>query len=115
MQAQTELYELCIQCICVLCVQNCLVISGVRGREYKPKYTRLVLCLKNIDLCATDAWGSCEVIELLLQIINRSGFYADTLEWISLAGLQICATISGGEKCELSPRFQSIVRALVMG
>lgn len=87
--------------------QNCLVVSGIRGKEYKPKLSRLVLFMKNIDLCSIDAWGTSEVIELLLQIVNRSGFYGENLEWVSINGLQICATLSDLEKQNLSPRFLS--------
>lgn len=85
--------------------QNSLVVSGIRGKEYKPKLARLILFLKNIDLCPVDAWGTSEVIELLLQIINRGGFYSENLEWISISGLQICGTISDLSGHNLSPRF----------
>lgn len=87
--------------------QSCLVVSGIRGKEYKPKLSRLVLFMKNIDLCPIDSWGTSEVIELLLQIINRSGFYGDSLEWISISGLQVCGTLSDLSKQNLSPRFLS--------
>lgn len=87
--------------------QNCLVVSGIRGKEYKPKMSRLVLFLKNIDLCPVDTYGTVEVIELLLQLINRHGFFSDTLEWISISGLQICGTLSDVTKQNLSPRFMS--------
>lgn len=85
--------------------QNCLVVSGIRGKEYKPKLLRLVLFLKNIDLCPIDSWGTSEVIELLLQLVNRSGFYGENLEWVSISGLQVCATLSDLSKQNLSPRF----------
>lgn len=87
--------------------QNCLVVSGIRGKEYKPKLSRLVLFMKNIDLCPIDSWGTSEVIELLLQIINRGGFYGENLEWISISGLQVCGTLSDLGKQNLSPRFLS--------
>lgn len=87
--------------------QNCLVVSGIRGKEYKPKLSRLVLFMKNIDLCPIDSWGTSEVIELLLQIINRSGFYGDNLEWVSISGLQVCGTLTDFNKQNLSPRFLS--------
>ena len=87
--------------------QNCLVVSGIRGKEYKPKMLRLVLFLKNIDLCPVDSYGTVEVIELVLQLINRNGFFSDTLEWISISGLQICGTLSDLTKQNLSPRFVS--------
>lgn len=48
--------------------QNCISVSGVRGKEYKPKFLRLILYLKNIELCPIDSYGSSEVIELLLQV-----------------------------------------------
>lgn len=85
--------------------QNCLVVSGIRGKEFKPKLSRLVLFMKNIDLCPIDSWGTSEVIELLLQVINRSGFYGENLEWISISGLQVCATLSDLSKQNLSSRF----------
>lgn len=87
--------------------QNCLVVSGIRGKEYKPKLSRLVLFMKNIDLCPIDSWGTSEVIELLLQIVNRSGFYGENLEWVSISGLQICGTLTDLNKQNLSPRFLS--------
>lgn len=87
--------------------QNCLVISGIRGKEYKPKQSRLILFMKNIDLCPIDSWGTSEVIELLLQIINRCGFYSENLEWISISGLQICGTLVDITKQNLSTRFLS--------
>lgn len=87
--------------------QNCLVISGIRGKEYKPKLSRLILFMKNIDLCPIDSWGTSEVIELLLQIINRGGFYGENLEWVSISGLQVCGTLSDLSKQNLSPRFLS--------
>jgi dynein heavy chain 2, cytosolic len=37
--------------------QNCLVVSGIRGKEFKPKQSRLILFMKNIDLCPVDNWG----------------------------------------------------------
>lgn len=37
--------------------ESCLVVSGIRGKEYKPKQSRLVLFMKNIDLCPIDSWG----------------------------------------------------------
>lgn len=86
---------------------NCLVVSGIRGKEYKPKLSRLVLFMKNIDLCPLDSWGTSEVIELLLQIINRNGFYSDNLEWVSISGLQVCGTLSDLKKQNLSARFLS--------
>lgn len=94
--------------------QNCLVISGIRGKEYKPKSSaRLVLFMKNIDLCPIDSWGTSEIIELLLQIINRNGFYGENLEWISISGLQVCGTLTDLNKQNLSPRFLSICNLLL--
>lgn len=91
------------------------MISGIRGREYKPKLTKVILYFKNINLCHQDKWGSSEVIELLLQLIHRNGFYApETLEWISVSGVQICGSLADGSKCNLSPRFLSIVKSLTM-
>lgn len=54
-----------------------------------------------------DFSGSSEVIELLLQLINRKGFYGENLEWISVNGLQICGTLSNISHQNLSTRFLS--------
>lgn len=95
--------------------QNCLVISGIRGREYKPKLTKLILYLKNINLCYIDNYGTSEVVELLLQLIHRKGFYApNTLEWISVNDLQIGCSQTNDTTANLSPRFVAIVQLLVM-
>ncbi|TMW41859.1 hypothetical protein DOY81_013061, partial [Sarcophaga bullata] len=56
---------------------NCMTVSGMRGREFKAKQTRLVMYLKNLDLCYLDAWGCSEIVELLLQLVQRQGFYND--------------------------------------
>lgn len=62
-----------------------------------------------------DIWGTSEIIELLLQITQRKGFYApDTLEWISIVGLQICGSIADADQKLLSPRFISAARQMVM-
>lgn len=100
--------------------QHCLIVSAVRGREYRAKQGRLVLYLKNVDRCAVDAWGTCAVGELLVQLVQRGGFYApDTLEWIAVRDLQICASVSMAEggvaSTRLSPRFMAIVRLIVLG
>uniref|UniRef100_A0A1B0AQ10 Dynein heavy chain, cytoplasmic n=1 Tax=Glossina palpalis gambiensis TaxID=67801 RepID=A0A1B0AQ10_9MUSC len=55
--------------------QNCIAVSGVRGREYKPRQQRLVVFLKNLDLCYLDTWQCNAVVELLQQIVQRQGFY----------------------------------------
>ncbi|ALC40164.1 btv [Drosophila busckii] len=86
---------------------HCVIVSGMRGREYKPKQARLVLFMKNLELCQLDAWGACEIVELLLQLAQRGGFYADNLEWISVHGLQLCASISGN-LLKIAPRFMAI-------
>lgn len=84
---------------------ECLVISGFKGKEYKPRKSRLILMMKNIDLCPVDSWGTSDVIELLIQLISRHGFYDDNLEWTSVEGLQICATISDFRQHRISSRF----------
>ncbi|XP_062711545.1 cytoplasmic dynein 2 heavy chain 1 [Aedes albopictus] len=95
--------------------QNSLVITTVKGKEYRPKFSRIILYFKNIDLCSIDSWGTCEVVELLLQLINRNGFYSDSLEWISVSGIQICASISNLTKAQISSRFLSICHLVQIG
>lgn len=72
----------------------------MRGREYRPKQTRLVIYLKNLDLCYVDAWGCCEIVELLLQLVQRQGFYNDNG---SNAGLNV-ARNSGGSNTSATGR-----------
>lgn len=84
-------------------LQACVTVSGARGREFRPKQTRLVLFFKNIDLCYADKWDCSEVIEFLLQLVQRHGFYTKSLEWINITGIQICSSIS-----ELNARFQRV-------
>ncbi|XP_065356058.1 cytoplasmic dynein 2 heavy chain 1 [Calliphora vicina] len=75
--------------------QNCMTVSGVRGREYKAKQTRLVMYLKNLDLCYLDAWGCSEIVELLLQLVQRQGFYNDNSSNSGLNAVKNTGT-SGG-------------------
>lgn len=72
----------------------------MRGREYRPKQTRLVIYLKNLDICYVDAWGCSEIVELLLQLVQRQGFYNDNG---SNAGLNV-ARNSGGNSSSNSTR-----------
>ncbi|KAH8263165.1 hypothetical protein KR044_005503 [Drosophila immigrans] len=93
---------------------HCVTVSGVRGREYRAKQSRLVLFMKNLDLCQLDAWGACEIVELLLQLVQRGGFYAENLEWITVSGLQICASISGN-LLKIAPRYLAINQYVRIG
>lgn len=95
--------------------QNCVIVSGLRGREFKARQTRVVLFLKNLDLCYFDAWGTSDIMELLLQLVQRGGFYADNLEWVHISGVQICGSVSqattaviNGGLHKLPPRFLAI-------
>lgn len=90
--------------------QVALVVSGLRGREYKPKFNKIVLFLKNADLCNVDEYGTREVMELLIQLISRGGFYTETLEWINVTGLTVCCSMLNIKQHNFSPRFLSIVQ-----
>lgn len=92
--------------------QNSLVISGLKGREYKPHLNKTVLFFKNIDLCNFDQYGTCEIMELIVQFIRRSGFYTESLEWINVTDLIICCSMVNMQKRPFSPRFLSIVQNL---
>lgn len=85
-------------------------MTGLKGREYKPRQVRVVLFFKNLDLCHIDSWGTSEIVELILQLVQRNGFYADNLEWINISGIQICGSISdlNSRLKRISPRFLSI-------
>ncbi|XP_035794419.1 cytoplasmic dynein 2 heavy chain 1-like [Anopheles albimanus] len=95
--------------------QNSLIVTTVKGKEYRPNYARIVLYLRNLDLCAVDGWGTCEVVELLLQLIHRHGFYSEGVEWICVSGMQVCASVADLEKSGLSPRFLSVCRLVRFG
>lgn len=62
--------------------KNCLIVSGVRGREYKPRLSKLVLYFRNIDLCPIDCWGTSEVIELILQVRNFANFKKEMKKFV---------------------------------
>lgn len=87
--------------------QNSLTVSGIKGREYKPKQFRLILFFRNLDLCDIDSWGTSDVVELLLSLLEKQGFYNESLEWITVSGIHICASISESllTTKKLSPRF----------
>lgn len=85
------------------------MVTGNRGRELKPRLNKIVLFFKNIDLCWTDKWGTCEIIELLIELIQRNGFYNDDLEWIHIMGLTVCCSMTSAPKDNVSPRLLSIL------
>lgn len=87
-----------------------MVISGLKGREYKPHLNKTVLFFKNIDLCNFDKYGTCEIMELIVQLIRRSGFYTESLEWINVTDLIICCSMVNIQKHHFSRRFLSIVQ-----
>lgn len=66
--------------------------------------------MKNADLCNVDEYGTCEVMELLSQLISRGGFYTETLEWINVTGLTVCCSMLNVQQHNVSPRFLSIVQ-----
>lgn len=96
--------------------QHFISVTGIRGREYRPKLKRVVIFFKNIHLCSLDNWGTSSIGELLMQLIQRNGVYdSDTSEWISVVGCQIGASTSSlvGLK-DISPRLSVVLRVLVM-
>lgn len=96
--------------------QNFISVSGIRGREYRPKLKRVVIFFKNIQLCYLDCWGTSAVSELLMQLIQRHGVYdSDSAEWISVAGCQIGASSSSpiGSN-DIPSRLFALFRVLAM-
>lgn len=104
--------------------EHFVVLSGVRGREYKPKLKKTILFLKNLNLLRVDCYGSSDVVELLLQIVYRSGFY-ETNDWVGVSGIQVCATLTTTDPTttsasaeqefnKLSPRFINLCRYLIV-
>lgn len=102
--------------------ESSVVLSGPRGKEHHRR--RAIVFLKNMNLLRVDCYGTSDVVELLLEIVYRSGFYATaTADWIGVTGLQLCgsltldpaamsATRQGFNK--LSPRFINLCRYLIV-
>lgn len=101
--------------------ENMVVTAGPRGREYRPKLRRTIVLLKNLNLLRVDCYGSSDVIELVLEIVYRSGFYATTTnDWITVSGLQFGGTVtladpSATEFNKISPRLLNLCRYLIVG
>lgn len=94
--------------------QHFLSVSGLRGREYRPKLNRVVIFFKNIHLCFIDSWGTSAVCELLMQLIQRNGFYdSDTSEWISVTGCQISASTTVLNSNSIPSRLSALFLVLV--
>ena len=63
----------------------------------RPKDSdKLVLFLKGINLVKPDSWGTSMLSSFLQQLITYRGFYEDNLEWVTLEGVHIVATMSAG-------------------
>lgn len=84
------------------------MVTGNRGRELKPRLSKIVLFFKNVDLCFTDKWGTCEIVQLIIELIQRKGFYNEDLEWIHVNGLTVCCSMTSAPEDDISPRFLSI-------
>lgn len=99
--------------------ENMVTVSGARGKEYRPKSSgKTVLWLKNLNLVRVDCYGTSDVVELVLEIVYRSGFYATATDWISVAGVQICGSLTIDPALEfnkLSPRLINLCRYLIVG
>ncbi|XP_064610087.1 cytoplasmic dynein 2 heavy chain 1-like isoform X3 [Liolophura sinensis] len=99
--------------------QTCMVISTNTGRVYRPKdCERLILYLKDINLPKPDKWGTCQLIAFLQQVLTYNGFYDSNLEWVGLEGVQVVASMNGGNtlgRHKLTTRFTSVVRICSIG
>lgn len=84
-----------------------MTVVGNRGRELRPKMQKIILYFKNLNLCTIDKWGTCEIVEFIDELISRSGFFNEELEWTSVAGLVICCSISDSTVLNLSDRYLS--------
>lgn len=91
-------------------------VSGLRGREYRPKLKRVVFFFKNIHLCLMDSWGTSAVGELLMQLIQRNGVYdSDTSEWITVTGCQIASSTSASiGSNDIPVHLSALFRVLMM-
>ena len=99
-------------------LQFCRTMSSNVGRVLRPKETeRLVLFLKGINLVKPDSWGTSMLSSFLQQLITYQGFYEDNLEWVTLEGVHVVASMSAGNtlgRYELSSRLTSIMHVAYM-
>lgn len=108
--------------------ESLVAAGGARGggnREYRPRMgrRRTIVFLKNLNLLRVDCYGTSDVVELLLEIVYRSGFYGTCQspgnEWITVAGIQICGSLTidpaaAQEFNKLSPRLINLCRYLIV-
>ena len=88
--------------------RSCIAVSG--GRVLRPKRgQRLIVHIENLPLCKKDEWGSCEIVNLLQQMLTHNGFYNNSQMWVGLEKIQFIFTHTDPKK-RLSERFNSLLR-----
>ena len=84
------------------------------GRVLRPRDSeRLVLYLREVNLCRPDEYATVELVSFLQQLVTYNGFYDDALEFISLERISIVCTmnpVTTAGRHELTTRFTAIVR-----
>lgn len=97
---------------------NCSVFSTNKGRVYRPKEgDRLILFLKDLNLCKPDKYDTIQLVAFLQQLITHQGFYDDNLDWISVEGVQIVGALNPVTtvgRSQLSTRFTATVHVAYM-
>ena len=93
-------------------------VTAASGKVLRPRGAdRAVLIVKDVDLPTPDKYGTCQLVELLTQLVTYGGFYDSSLEFIRLERVQIIATtvLGGGlGHHTVSQRFTGNVRVAAM-
>ena len=93
--------------------KNCA--SAASGRILRPrKGERMVIVVENLDLCKKDSWNSCQIVNLLQQLIAHSGLYNAQQAWVSLERVQFVFILNPDYKTKITERLISLLR-LVQG
>jgi dynein heavy chain 2 len=98
--------------------QRCICTTTSNGRVLKPKDSeKMILYLKDVNLPTPDKYETVELIQFLQQLILYHGVFNEDLEWVSIEGIQIVASMNPSGtagRYPLSSRFTSIVRICFM-
>lgn len=75
--------------------QACTVTTRQSGKVFRPKDgERLIFYLKDINLPKPDSYGTVQLIAFLQQLVTYNGFYDEHMQWNSLEGVAIVATMN---------------------
>lgn len=86
-------------------------MSASSGKVLRPKRgERLIVVVENLDLCKKDSWNSCEIVNILQQLIAHEGYYDNNQNWVNLEKVQFVFTLNQNFEEKISSRFLSLLR-----